>query len=86
MSDNVRAIAPAAKIDHAANIAAGLEQVAAEIRAGSFKFNPDLCVCVVACRSGRFDDFAMAFHGADSSTAELVGLLELAKLAAAAPE
>lgn len=84
MSDNVTAIGTVPKIDHAERIAAGMEQIAADIRKGQFAFDPTRCVIIVSGRAAhRADDFAVAFFGAETGTAEVVGMLELAKLQAA---
>jgi len=84
MSQNVRPLGKVATIDHAATIAAGLEYVAGEIRAGRFPFRVERCIVVVSgrCQSSG-DDIAMTYLGADASTAEVVGMLEMAKLQAA---
>ncbi len=84
MNANVSQLGAVPKIDNAERIAAGLEQIAGEIRRGEFAFDPSRCVIIVSGRAvQRADDFAIAFFGTDASTAEVVGMLELAKLQAA---
>lgn len=87
MNEKVRSIGPVAKIDHRETIASGLEYLADEIRNGQVRFVAERCVIVLSARgAARGDDFCMTYYGADSSTAELVGLLELAKLQTAVPD
>lgn len=69
------------KADQAGRIAAGLERLIVDIRAGTFLLDPSCCVIVLQGRVAHLgDDFAVASFGAKTGIAEMVGLLELAKL------
>ncbi|HZF99057.1 MAG TPA: hypothetical protein VEY92_12615 [Pseudoxanthomonas sp.] len=84
MNANVSQLGAVPKIDHAERITAGLEQIAGEIRRSECAFDPLRCVSIVYGRAVQWaDDFAIAFFGSDAGTAEVVGMLELAKLQAA---
>lgn len=86
MNENVRSIAQVAKIDHRETVASGLEGLADDIRSGKVRFTAERCVIVLSARGAAgCDDFRMTYFGADASMAELVGLLELAKLQTAVP-
>lgn len=84
MNDKVATLSSLPKVDHAEQIAAGMEQIAGEIRRGELPCDPTRCVIILAGRDFECaDDLAIATFGGGSSTPELVGLLELVKLNAA---
>ena len=84
---NVRSLAGVAAVDHASRVADGLEGLAAQIRAGRFRFEVLRGVVVLGGRSpGPADDFDTSFFGAEASVFEVVGLLEMAKLGATQPD
>lgn len=79
----VRSIAPVASIDHAESIASGLEQIAADIRAGKLPVHPKRAhICLSGSDGKDYDAVASLYFGADCSLAEVLGMLELAKLEA----
>ncbi len=83
MNSNVRGLTSVPRINPAEQIAAGLEEIAREVRAGSFPFPITRCLIVVSGPdAGRTDNVGLTFFGADCSLAETVGLLELAKFQA----
>lgn len=78
-----RHLAAVATIDHAAQVAAGLEQVARDIREGKFPVAVRRCLVIVSGPDGAsLDGVGMMHFGAETSLAETVGLLELAKIEA----
>lgn len=79
MSDHLRAVTSAQLPTHADAIADGLEQMAKDIRAGKLRFLPTRCAVIMSGRAGEHDDFVFGFYGADTCTAQVVGMLELAK-------
>lgn len=79
----VRRIAAIASIDHAESIASGLEQIAADIRAGKLPVHPKRAhICLSGPDGKDHDSVASLYFGADCSLAEVLGMLELAKLEA----
>lgn len=76
---NVRTLGAVHRTDWAEQIAEGLEQMARDIRAGELGFVPMLCSVVLMQRPHDGGDMVTAYHGADSSVVELVGMLEAAK-------
>lgn len=79
----VRSIAPVASIDHAESIACGLEQIAADIRAGKLPVHPKRAHITLSGPDGKdHDGVASLYFGADCSLAEVLGMLELAKMEA----
>lgn len=79
----VRSIATVASIDHAELIASGLEQIAADIRAGKLPVKPRRAhICLSGPDGKNHDGVASLYFGADSSLAEVLGMLELAKIEA----
>lgn len=82
MSD-VRKLASIASINHAAMVADGLELIASEIRAGKFSVPVRRCLLIVSGPDGMtMDGVGLIHFGADTSLAETVGLLEIAKIEA----
>lgn len=79
MNEKVRNIGAVVNVNHAALIADGLEQLAAEIRSGELGFTPSLGHVVLINRPHEGGRMVSQFYGADSSTVEIVGILELAK-------
>lgn len=77
--NNVRNIGPVASVSHADQIADGLEALADEIRCGELGFVPTIGHVVLVNRPHEGGRMTSAFFGADSSTVEIVGILELAK-------
>lgn len=79
----VRSIAPVATIDHAESIACGLEIIAADIRAGKLPVHPKRAHLCLSGPDGKdHDSVASLYFGADCSLAEMLGMLELAKIEA----
>jgi hypothetical protein len=68
------------KVDHAEGIAHSLERLAADIRAGVTPVEPIRCLVILAGGGAGADDVGMTFLGAEASPAEVIGLLELAKI------
>lgn len=73
---NVRAIGT----NFAADCAAGLEAIARQIRAG--EISPHRVFVVMTIKRAGEDHVGGQFFGADASTSEVVGMLELAKYTA----
>jgi hypothetical protein len=78
MTGTVRTLTRVTPIDHSAAIAAQLEGLAADIRAGRSD-PPNRGVLVLAGISGKLDFVEFEACGGPVSCAELVGMLELAK-------
>lgn len=79
MNDRLRSVTSAPLPSHADAIADGLEQMAQDIRAGKLRFLPTRCAVIMSGRAGEHDDFVFGFYGAETGTAQVVGMLELAK-------
>lgn len=80
MSGPVRSIASAPRIDPAESIAAALESIARQIRTGGLAVHPSHCVIALMGRDGDEDDVAATYFGAGSGAAQVLGMLELAKM------
>jgi hypothetical protein len=78
--NSARTLGIVPKVDHAESIAASLERMAADIRADALPVNPIRCLVILGGATSGADDIAATFFGADASTAEVVGMLELAKI------
>jgi len=78
--NGVRALGVVPKVDHSESIAASLERLANDIRAGVTPIAPIRCLVVLGGAASGADDVGMTFFGAEASTAEVVGMLELAKI------
>lgn len=72
----IRSLKP---VDHAERIAAGLIELAGDIRAGKLKPIRAGVVFSISPPGEGHDDVGFCFYGADASSNEMVGLLEQAK-------
>lgn len=80
MTDRVRPIAGVPKIDHASQVADGLEAVARDVRAGRMPVTVRRCLVIVSGPDADGDGVGAVYLGAKASMMETMGMLELAKI------
>lgn len=69
-----------ARVNHAEQVAVGLERIAAQIRSGELPVETRRAVVVMAGADGHGrDNVAATFLGAEANAFEGVGMIELAK-------